>query len=163
MSALNYSLLSKKELIAYYERGVDEIRAAVEGMNERALCTRTHPGKWSTHEVVCHVADFEVINAERLRRILAEFEPTLFNGEPDDFERALAYDSRNLEEELALIKIIRGQTGRILHSLPDEVWQRRGIHSTGGPLTFRRVVEFVTSHIPHHVAFIEQKRAVMRA
>jgi hypothetical protein len=115
------------------------------------------------HEVVCHIADFEVVNAERIRRVLAEHEPTLFNGEPEDFERALAYDSRDLTEELSLISAIRGQSARILRTISAETWQRRGIHSTDGPITLRQLIERVTSHVPHHIAFILQKREALAA
>lgn len=163
MSAMDLSILAANDLIASYARGVDSVTDAVRGMTDADLHTRCTPGKWSTLEVVCHITDFEVIYAERLRRILAEFEPTLFNGEPDDFERTLAYESRNLEEELSLIAGIRRQTGRILRSLPADVWQRKGIHNIAGPLTFRQIVESSTGHIPHHVGFIQQKRIALAA
>jgi uncharacterized damage-inducible protein DinB len=154
----DYSSFSSEELIAAYENGADAVKAAVSNITEVELQTRIAPGKWSILEVLCHIADFEVINAERVRRVLSEHEPTLFNGEPDDFERALVYEQRNSQEELTLIQAIRSQTGRILRNVPAEAWQRRGIHSTDGPITLRVLVERVTSHIPHHVGFIQQKR-----
>jgi hypothetical protein len=163
MSTINCSQLSLKDLIDHYGRGVDDVSNAVRGMSLSQLRTRSVPGKWSTLEVVCHITDFEVVVAERLRRILAEVEPTLFNGDPDDFERTLSYDARDIEEELALISGIRRQTSRILRSLPENAWQRKGIHNIAGPLTFRQIVESSTSHIPHHVGFIQQKRIALAA
>jgi hypothetical protein len=73
----------------------------------------------------------------------------------------LSYDARDIEEELALISGIRRQTSRILRSLPENAWQRKGIHNIAGPLTFRQIVESSTSHIPHHVGFIQQKRIAL--
>lgn len=163
MLVLNYFSLSLNDLLAEYSRGVNEVADAVQGITERDLQTRCTPGKWSTLEVVCHITDFEVVYAERLRRILAEMEPTLFNGEPDDFERTLSYDSRDLEEELSLIAGIRRQTSRILRTLPEDAWQRKGIHNIAGPLTLRQIVESSTGHIPHHVGFIQQKRLALKA
>jgi hypothetical protein len=132
-------------------------------MTLQEIQTRVAPGKWSVLEVVCHIADFEILNAERIRRILAETDPPLFNGEPDDFERALVYQSRGMSEELTLIGALRNQTGRILRSLPAEAWQRRGIHSTDGPLTLRQLIERIAKHIPHHAAFMTEKRAAIKA
>ena len=160
-TTLNLSTLSTNDLIATYEDGAVALEAAVEGIPAERLKSRVPPGKWSVLEVVCHIADFEVVNAERIRRVLAEQEPTLFNGEPDDFERALAYDSRELAQELSLISAIRGQTARILRSIPTDAWLRKGIHSTDGPITLRQLIERVTRHVPHHIAFIKEKRAAL--
>jgi uncharacterized damage-inducible protein DinB len=160
---MDTSSLSNKDLITAYQDAARELVDAVADLTPEELRKRIAPGKWSVQEVVCHIADFEIINAERIRRVLAEDEPTLFNGEPDDFERTLFYEKREVTEELALIQTIRNQTALILRNIPDEAWQRRGIHSTDGPLTLRQLIERVCKHIPHHVAFIRDKRAALRA
>ena len=41
------------------------LRNAVAGMTREQLVARPVPGRWSTLEVVCHVADFEPILADR--------------------------------------------------------------------------------------------------
>jgi hypothetical protein len=158
---VDYSSLSSNQLIDAYESGAASLCDTVGGVTRNELLTRIAPGKWSILEVLCHIADFEIVNAERVRRVLSEHEPTLFNGEPDDFERALVYEQRNSQEELTLIQAIRSQTGRILRNVPAEAWLRRGIHSTDGPITLRVLVERITSHIPHHVGFIQQKRIAL--
>lgn len=157
MANRDYSKLSNEQLIDEYIAGSTAIGEALNGKSGEQLHTRVAPGKWSILEVLCHIADFEIINAERIRRVLSEHEPTLFNGEPDDFERALLYDKRNSHEELTLIQTVRSQTARIVRNIPDEAWQRCGVHSTVGPLTLRQLIERVTSHIPHHVEFITGK------
>jgi uncharacterized damage-inducible protein DinB len=156
------SQTSIEELITAYEQGVADLQQAVADSSDDELRTRVNPGKWSIHEVLCHIADFEVIGAERIRRVLSENEPTLFNGEPDDFERGLAYDARDTAEELRLIELLRTQIARILRAVPAEAWERRGIHSADGPLTLRQLVERVTGHIPHHVEFIQGKKAALK-
>jgi uncharacterized damage-inducible protein DinB len=163
MANADYSLLSNEQLIDEYEAGSAKLWEVMAGATRKQIRQRIVPGKWSILEVLCHIADFEVVNTERVRRVLSEHEPKIFNGEPDDFERALVYDKRNSQEELALIQAIRSQTGRILRHISEEAWQRRGIHSTDGPLTLRRLIERVTSHIPHHVGFIQQKRITLAA
>jgi hypothetical protein len=32
-----------------------------------------------------------------------------------------------------------------------------GVHSTAGPMTLAALLERVTTHLPHHIAFIEAK------
>jgi len=51
--------LTVTDLISAYERGVEELRLAVTGMTVEQLRSRPVPGKWSTLEVVCHIADCE--------------------------------------------------------------------------------------------------------
>jgi hypothetical protein len=44
------------------------------GLTRTQLLRRPAPGKWSIHEIVCHLADTEVANAWRYRKVLAEDE-----------------------------------------------------------------------------------------
>ena len=56
------------------------------GRNDREqLVARPIPGKWSTLEVICHLADFEIVYTDRIKRVIAENEPTMFAGDPDQF------------------------------------------------------------------------------
>lgn len=163
MTKIDYAMLSHEQLINQYEAGSAMLWQVVASATPKQLQERIGPGKWCIQEVLCHIADFEIINAERIRRVLSENEPTLFNGEPHDFEMALSYDRRDSQEELTLIGAIRCQTGRILRCQSDVAWQRRGLHSTDGPLTLRQLVERVTSHIPHHLDFIEGKLKALQS
>lgn len=149
------------ELIRQYLAGPKLLRQAVSGMSEEQLRARPVPGKWSTAEVVCHIADFEPIYADRMKRVIAETEPKLLSGDPELFAARLAYDARDIEEELQLIEIVRNQMFRIFHSLRAEDFQRCGIHSTDGPLTLFTLLERISGHIPHHVRFVEEKRRAL--
>jgi hypothetical protein len=130
-------------------------------MSGEQLVARPIPGKWSTLEVICHLADFEIVYADRIKRVIAENEPTLFGGDPDEFAARLAYQERKPEEELLLIETVRKQVARILRTLTPEDYQRRGIHSESGPLTLETLVQRITGHIPHHVQFILEKKKAL--
>jgi uncharacterized damage-inducible protein DinB len=130
-------------------------------MTRDQLRARPVPGKWSTLEVVCHIADYEPIYADRMKRVIALKEPELLKGDPALFVARLACDYRDLEEELALIQLTRRQMARILRTLDPEDFQRRGAHSRDGTLTLEDLLQRTTGHIPHHVRFIEEKRRVM--
>jgi uncharacterized damage-inducible protein DinB len=149
------------QLIDDYLAGPPLLRQAVAGMNGEQFLARPIPGKWSTLEVVCHLADFEIVYADRIKRVIAEDEPTMFSGNPDVFAGRLAYHERDADEELLLIETIRKQVARILRTLSPEDLQRRGIHPKLGPVTLETLVQRITGHIPHHVRFIEGKRAAI--
>ena len=148
-------------LINNYLTSPQMLRQAVAGMTQEQLDARPIPGKWSTREVVCHIADYEPVYADRMKRVIAENEPVICGGNPDALAARLAYGSRDVEEELALIEVVRKQMARILRALQPEDFQRRGIHDKRGPTTLAELVERVTGHIPHHIELIEEKRKAM--
>jgi hypothetical protein len=88
-------------------------------------------------------------------------EPELLKGDPGLFAARLAYDHRDMEEELAIIELARKQMGRILRALKPEDFQRQGGHSRDGVLTLEVLLQRITAHIPHHVRFIEEKKLAM--
>jgi hypothetical protein len=148
-------------LIDAYLAGPPTLRAAVRGMSREQLAARPVAGKWSTLEVVCHLADFDPILADRMKRIIAEDRPQLLGADEKRFAAALAYHQRDLEEELALIEHTRAQLARILRTLPDEALQRVGVHNERGELTLERMLTIATNHLPHHVRFIAEKRQAL--
>src|SRR5215475_9504584 len=110
-------------LIDNYLAGVQTLRQAVAGMTREQLLARPVPGKWSTLEVVCHLADFDPILADRIKRIIALDRPPLIGADENRFAASLAYHERDLDEELALIAHTRSQLARILRRQPDSVLQ----------------------------------------
>lgn len=148
-------------LIATYLAGPQQLREAVRGMTTEQLDATPVPGKWSTRHVVCHIADFEPVYVDRMKRVIAQDEPTLFGGDPDLFAARLAYSIRDMEEELKLIEACRSHMARILRSLHQADFARRGIHSESGPLTLEKLLTNITNHIPHHLSFIAEKRRAL--
>jgi len=154
-------MMSYEQLINEYLAGPSKLREAIAGMTAAELAAAPVPGRWSTRQVICHIADFEPVYADRMKRVIAEHEPTMFGGDPDEFAAALAYDQRDLELDLQLIDVVRQHVAGILRTLPPEDFQRTGINSQEGPLTLETLLRRITRHIVHHIKFIEEKRAAL--
>ena len=154
--------MSNDRLINEYLAGPAALRQAISGMTSDQLNAAPIPGKWSTRQVICHIADFEPVYADRIKRVIAEDQPLLLSGNPDQFAAALAYDQRDLEVELQLIEVVRRHLASILRAVPAETFQRAGKHSSDGLLTIETLLKRITGHIPHHVKTIEEKRAALR-
>jgi uncharacterized damage-inducible protein DinB len=150
-----------QNLIDDYLAGPQKLRDAIAGMTPEQIDAAPIPGKWSTRQIICHIADFEPVYADRIKRVIAEDKPTLFGGDPDLFAARLAYDQRDIEEELQLIEVVRRHVARILRTLSPADFQRVGNHSERGPLSLETLLTSVTNHVPHHIKFIEEKRAAL--
>lgn len=147
--------------IEQYLAGPELLRRSITGMTRAQMLAHPIPGKWSTHEVVCHIADYEPIYADRMKRVIALSEPELLKGDPALFAARLAYEQRDVDEELALIDVTRKQMARILRTLEAEDFQRHGVHSRDGSVTLDDLLQRIAAHIPHHVRFIEEKRQAL--
>ncbi len=150
------------ELLKQYENGPELLKTAIAAVRNDQLDLIPVLGKWSIRQVVCHIADFEPVYTDRMKRVLVEDNPTMFGGDPDVFAAGLHYEKRQVQDELELISVVRRQMAVILRNTDVEGFQRTGVHSEAGPLTLETLLERITRHIPHHVTFITAKIAAMR-
>lgn len=150
-----------QEAFYRYEHGPTVLRDALEGLSPIQLRTPAPPGLWSAQQIVCHLADFEIVYADRMKRIVAEDKPVLLSGDPDLFAEKLAYHQREVQDELDVITAVRRQVTRFLKSLKAADFERAGIHSTDGPLTLADMLTRIAGHVPHHAKFIEAKKSAL--
>src|SRR5690242_652758 len=85
-------------LISAYESGVGQLRDAVAGLAAEQLRARPVEGRWSTLEVVCHLADCEQFFADRMKRTVAMDRPLLIGAEGFRYAGPLHYHDRDAEE-----------------------------------------------------------------
>jgi hypothetical protein len=142
--------------------GAAALRQAVAGMTREQLTARPVAGKWSTLEVVCHLADFDPILVDRMKRIIALPDvPLLLVADENDFQKALAYHDRDAENELAIIDATRRQAAQIIRTLKPEQLQLTGCHNKKGIVTLEKVIQTAINHIPHHLKFVAEKRKAL--
>ncbi|HVK14913.1 MAG TPA: DinB family protein, partial [Gemmataceae bacterium] len=141
--------------------GPAALRKAVGGMTPDQVKARPVPGKWSTLEVVAHIADFEPILAERMMRVLSHERPLLMIADENLFAATLNYDGRDLDEELAIVETTRAKMARILRGVGKDAGNRVGVHSFKGLVSLDAILTSAVNHIPHHLAFIEEKRKAL--
>ncbi len=153
--------MAPHDLLHNYSRGFEVLNRALEGLTEAQLDERPILNAWSIRQVVCHLADGEIVYADRMKRVLIEDNPTIYEWSPDNSVQDEYCRHRDIDNELAVIKAIRCQMKTILEHQDVEVWQKTAVHSLDGAMTLETLLERVTGHIPHHIGFIEQKRTAM--
>jgi hypothetical protein len=92
--------LAPADLISAYEQGVEELRLAVAGMTVGQLHSRPVAGRWSTLEVVCHIAGCEQFFADRMKRTVVMDRPLLLGAYGFRYPEPLRYQEHDLGENL---------------------------------------------------------------
>ena len=146
-----------QQLLNDYANGADALRAELTLISEDDWDAVPVPGKWSIRQVICHLADSEIIYADRIKRTIAEDNPSIMDADPNVFLPALHCSQRDLLSEVEMVALIRSHVGVILGHCDIEDFQRTCVHSADGAMTLETLVERITGHIPHHIRFIQEK------
>jgi uncharacterized damage-inducible protein DinB len=153
--------MTTNDLISAYESGPQRLREAVAGMTPEQLRARPIEGRWSTLEVVCHLADCEQFFADRMKRTIAMDRPLLIGADGSRYPGPLRYHDRDADEEIELITSTRRQMARILRLIDDGAWARTAVHSETGLVTLRQLVLHAVRHQEHHLGFVAEKRRAL--
>jgi DinB superfamily len=107
---------------------------------------------------VHHLADSEMTSAIRLRRLIAEDEPTIVGYDEAEFARRLFYD-RPIEASLEALRASRRTTAQILERLSDEQWTRSGTHTESDGYGVETWLEIYANHAHDHADQIRRARS----
>lgn len=146
-------------LLERYRRGPELIAAVTTGAAGPELDFVPEPGRWSVRQIVAHLADSEIVAAERLRRVLAEENPLLVAFDQDAWARALGYERRRIADSLDLFRRLRAENHHLLAGLPEASFGRSGTHSERGRITLRELVASAVEHVESHARQIQALRA----
>ncbi len=151
----------RKELIAKYAAGYDEVINALEGIAKEKLTAHPLPGKWSAAEIVQHLADSEMTSAIRLRRLLVEEKPVIHGYDQDLFATRLQYNDRDLQPALEAFRAARSTTVQLLERMTPADWQREGTHSESGRYTTEDWLRIYAVHARGHADQIRRLREAL--
>ena len=152
-----------RELIDEYEVGGHTLRAAVERIAHKEALSKPGPGKWSVQELVVHLADSDAIAIDRMKRVIAEDNPTLLRADEQAYVDRLHCEAQSLHDAVALFEINRRQFARVLRRLEDEEFQRVGTHDAElGRITLAGLVKGYADHLDHHLRYLQAKLAKLR-
>src|SRR6185295_18735165 len=114
----------RKDLIATYAAGYDEVMNALNGFPADSLGAHPIPGKWSAREIVHHLGDSESTAAGRIRKLLCEDDPSIQGYDQDQFATKLRYNERDMAPALEAFRYARVTTMQLLRLMTEEDWQR---------------------------------------
>jgi uncharacterized damage-inducible protein DinB len=128
--------------------------AAITGrMSEERLNRSPATGKWSIREILCHVADCELVFGFRLRQTVAESAHVI---QPFDQEAWQApYRSLSAHEALAAFSAARRWNLLFIDAVLPGALPKPVTHPERGPMTFGTIIETMAGHDLNHLAQIQ--------
>jgi hypothetical protein len=112
------------------------------------------PGKWSPAEIICHLADCEMVFAFRLRQTLAEDAPVI---QPFDQEKwAGTYPGISAEQALEVFTAVRKWNLLFISMALPAAAARPVIHPERGEMTFLTLVETMAGHDLNHLQQLQK-------
>lgn len=131
----------------------ERLRRLVTGLGPARVNQRPAEGKWSAREILCHLADCELVFCFRLRQTLAEEDHVIQPFDQDAW--AGTYGAYDADAALEMFRVSREWNLRLLASLPKAEYGRRVTHPERGTMTFRTIVETMAGHDLNHLGQIE--------
>jgi uncharacterized damage-inducible protein DinB len=114
------------------------------------------PGKWSAREIVCHLADCELVFAFRLRQTLAEDHHVV---QPFDQEKwASTYAAYDARAALSTFSTIRDWNLALIRTVTPQALSKPVTHPERGIMTFKILIETMAGHDLNHLRQIEAIR-----
>ena len=138
------------EVISATAKRLDEIARSLgaERINQSLA-----PGKWDAREIICHLADCEIVFAFRLRQSLAEDRHVMQPFDQDQFAKPYAaYDTNSA---LAVFSAVRNWNLLLIRSLSPQQLAKVTTHAERGEMTIQTIVETMGGHDLNHLKQLE--------
>ncbi len=137
-------------LLERFRRGPELLAVVLTGVFGEEEDFTLAPGKWSIRQIVAHVADAELVHAQRMRQVIAEDNPTIVAYDQDAWAARLDYARRKPKQSLESFRRMRAENYDLLKELAPEAFERTGNHSERGRITLRQMVEGLAEHAESH-------------
>jgi DinB superfamily len=150
------------ELLERFRRAPELLAAAMIGAAGEVVDFKPGPDKWSVRQILCHLADSELVDAMRYRQVIAEEKPLLQAFDQNAWTANLDYSRRKASHVIESFRRLRTENYELLKDLPDSAYARTGIHSERGPVSLAGLLRTYTEHAERHIVQIRAVRAAYK-
>ncbi len=151
---------AREAAIEKIRRLPQQVEELVSGLSPQELTAKPLAGEWTVAQNVHHIADSHINSYMRCKLMATEDNPTL---KPyDEGAWALLTDggSDDLSDSIALLKALHARWVQFWENLPEDAWQRTGMHPESGAVTLARQLEL---YVEHGEAHLDQIRRTLAA
>ena len=153
------SFLGNREARQVIGSTPSRLQEILNSLGEKRSDQSPSPGKWSVREILCHLADCEVVFAYRLRQTLAEPHHTIQPFDQDLW--STRYSAYAAQDALDVFTVVRRFNVKLIDSLPSEAFSKPVTHPERGTMTFGTIVETMGGHDLNHLGQIDKINAVL--
>jgi hypothetical protein len=158
--------ISHRNDIERYAKAPSKIELAIERLSDAKLRWKPNPKKWSIREIVCHLADSEIVGIARMHQIISaskDAPPTLVAYDQDALAERYTYNSNDEQLALQVFKTLRKHATTLLKSLPREAFEKAGLHPKLGKLTLAGWVKLYADHAETHLQQIQKLKEQLQS
>ena len=152
----------RNEWIQKIEKLPSKLEAAVHGLSDTQLDTPTGEGKWTSRQILHHIADANINAYTRMKLIVTEEKPILKPYSQNPWASLEDSQKGRCESTFMLLKGLHERWLIFLRSLPETSWTREGIHLENGKITLDDVLRLYSNHGETHVQQIISFREKMK-
>src|SRR5262249_45768727 len=138
-------------VINRYSNDADNLSKSIAGLSREDLLAFPVPGTWSIQQIVLHLADSDLILADRMKRVIAEDNPPLIGFSETKYAARLHYHDQDAAIAAEIFAKNRRLMSSLLRQLPESDFQRTGIHNERGKLTLTDLIKNAADHLVHHL------------
>jgi uncharacterized damage-inducible protein DinB len=138
-------------LFAALEAAPDLFERLLAGLSPEEADRRPDPDRFTIREVMAHLADWEPVFLERMRRICREHEPVMEGYDEGQWAIDHDYAHADVAEQLRLFRERRVEMVGFLRARTPADWAREGERPEIGRVTLEALVLLVPLHDTYHV------------
>lgn len=142
---------SLNNTIAQYAEQATKLEQLIFAMSPKLLARQPEENRWSVLEIVCHLADAELLASVRIRRIITQDRPNLWGYQQEQWAAALDYRHRRIATVLTRFALLRRENAELLESPDAQVWHQTGAHDVYGTLSLEQLIEDYLTHTAKHL------------
>lgn len=150
-----------RDLIDRYLADADTPKKAIAGLTVADLNAFPIPGTWSIQQIIIHLQDSDLIASDRMKRIIAEENPSILGYDETAFTQKLFVEKQDVGIATELFRLNRIQTATILKLLPDAAFERVGMHSERGRESLAELLKIYVDHLEGHMKHLREKRRLL--
>ena len=148
------SFLGERDPVTVIASTPGHLKTLVDRIGDTAVNHSPAPGKWSVREILCHLADTEIVFAFRLRQTLAEPHYVIQPFDQDHWAaRYAAYDATTALEAFTAV---RNWNLELIAGVKAEERKREVTHPERGTMTFQVLLETMGGHDANHLLQVEK-------
>ena len=132
------------------------LTAYVERLGAYGIERSPAPEKWNVRQILCHLADCEIVFAFRLRQALAEPNHVIQPFDQDAWAKSYASTSLDAHRALEAFSAARRWNIALLDTILPEQLSKPLSHPERGAMTFQTLIETMGGHDLNHIAQIER-------